>query len=384
MTEQGEVVVIGAGPAGLAAAAALGRRDIEAVVLERAERVAASWRSRYDSLLLNTPRITSTLAGYRIPRRYGRWPARDDFVRYLEEYARRQELNIRFGVEVGKVGRHDGGWSLETSAGPMQARHTVIATGHDRQTVIPDWPGRDEFPGEVLHSADYQDPGPFRGREVLVVSASNSGSEIAYELASHGAAKVWTSMRTPPPVFPREWPKGVPINYGACFLDLIPDRAADRVAQLTQWLIYRNLSAHGIPRSPVGPQTRTKKLHQGVLVDAGFVEALKQGQVELVSAVKGFDGADVELVDGNRLRPDVVIAGTGFRSGLEPLIGHLGVLDAGGYPVVAGGRTHPVAPGLYFNGFYASLSGQLRHMRRHARALARAIARDRDRSAANG
>src|SRR5712691_206739 len=94
------VVVAGAGPAGLAVAAMLERRGVPALVLERASKVASSWRSRYESLILNTPRLTSTLAGYRIPRRYGRWPSRDAIVEYLEEYARVHALRIEFGVEL--------------------------------------------------------------------------------------------------------------------------------------------------------------------------------------------------------------------------------------------------------------------------------------------
>src|SRR2546422_5064944 len=107
----------------------LERRDVPALVLERASNVASSWRSRYDSLILNTPRLTSTLAGYRMPRRYGRWPTRDDVVEYLEEYARRQHLRIRFGVELRRVEGRNGGWSLDKSEGEMQAPPIVIA-GH--------------------------------------------------------------------------------------------------------------------------------------------------------------------------------------------------------------------------------------------------------------
>jgi putative flavoprotein involved in K+ transport len=374
MAEDDPVLVAGAGAAGLASAAVLKRRGIPAVVIERTDQVAPSWRRRYDSLILNTPRLTSTLSGYRIPRRYGRWPTRDHVVEYLEEYARRQRLRIRFGVELQRVGRRDGGWSLDTSEGEMEAPQVVVATGHDTHPVIPEWPGRDGFPGDLVHSADYRNPEPFQGRDVLVVSASNSGSEIAYELCSNGAGKVWTSMRTPPPVFPREWPSGVPLNYTACLLDLLPDRAVDNVTGVVQRLIYGDLSPHGIPSAPVGVQTRTKRLHQGSLIDAGFIEALKEGRIEIVSAVKGFEGPDVVLVDGSRLRPEAVVAATGYRRGLEPLVGHLGILDAAGHPLVIGGRTHPNAPGIYFNGYLGTASGQLRHMRRHARAIARAIA----------
>ena len=335
--------------------------------------MGASWRARYDSLILNTPRITSTLAGYRMPRRYGRWPTRDDVVEYLQEYARREGLKIRFGVELSRVQRRNGGWALETSAGELESGQVVIATGHDVEPLMPDWPGKDEFPGELIHSADYRNAEPYGGRNVLVVAASTSGSEIAYELDSNGAERVWTSMRTPPPIFPREWPFGMPVNYPACGLDLLPDRVADRVAGLTQWLIYGNLSRHGLPRCPVGPQTRTKNLHQGALVDAGFVEALKEGRIELVAAVERFDGAEVVLVDGTRMRPDAVVAATGYQARPRAAARSPRRPGCGRQPGGVRGRTHPAAPGLYFNGFYASLSGQLRHMRRHARAIARAI-----------
>src|SRR5437016_8379386 len=123
MGEQHEVLVVGGGAAGLASAAMLKRRGIETLVLERSDRVAESWRSRYDSLILNTPRITSTLAGYRMPRRYGRWPTRDDVVEYLEDYARRMEVPVRFGVEVGRVDRRNGGWSVSSSTDVFAARH---------------------------------------------------------------------------------------------------------------------------------------------------------------------------------------------------------------------------------------------------------------------
>ena len=91
MGGQHEALIVGAGAAGLAAAAMVQRRGLSVLVLERKDVVGSSWRERYDSLLLNTPRITSTLAGYRMPRRYGRWPTRDNVIEYLEDYARRED-----------------------------------------------------------------------------------------------------------------------------------------------------------------------------------------------------------------------------------------------------------------------------------------------------
>ena len=113
----------------------------------------------------------------------------------------------------------------------------------------------------------------------------------------------------------------------------------------------------------------------GATLDRGFVTALKAGRLKLVSAVERFDGADVVLADGERIQPHVVIAATGYRHGLEPLVGHLGVLLPSGRPAACKGGSHPDASGLYFNGYWLPLSGQLPAMRRTSRRIARAIAR---------
>ena len=96
-------MIAGGGAAGLAAAAELDRRGIASVVLDRGDAVGSSWAGRYDSLRLNTPRLTSSLARYRMPRRYGRWPTRDDMVEYLNDYARKLGLDVRTRTEVTRV-----------------------------------------------------------------------------------------------------------------------------------------------------------------------------------------------------------------------------------------------------------------------------------------
>jgi putative flavoprotein involved in K+ transport len=369
-----QVVITGAGAAGLSIAAMLAKHGVEALVLEREEQVGLSWARRYDSLRLNTPRLLSYLPRYRLPRRYGRWPSRDDVVEYLRDYVRRLGLQIRFGTEVRRIERSDHGWRLSTSAAHLEARCVVVTTGHDHDAFIPDWPGRDGFPGKLIHSSSYREPTPFRDRDVLVVSARNSGSEIAFELAQSAAGRVRVAMRTPPNVVPREW-LGVPLMYAGMPIDPLPDPVGDGATRVLQRLIYGDLGAHGLPRSPYGVQTDARRRHVSTLVDAGFVQALKAGELELVAAVDSFNGPEVALTDGSRIRPEAIICATGYRSGLPGLVGHLGVLDARGWPHLPRGGEHPATPGLYFSGYWASLIGQLVHIRRDSRRIARAIAR---------
>jgi putative flavoprotein involved in K+ transport len=371
-----QAIVVGAGAAGLATAATLERAGMDATVLERSDVVASAWRARYDSLRLNTPRLNSTLPIYRMPRSMGRWPSARAVADYLEEYARKLELRIRFGTELQRVERANGGWRLVTSSGELDARAVVIATGHDSHPHVPDWPGRDTFTGELVSAATYRRPDPYDGRDVLVVGPSTTGSEVAYELATSGAKRVRVALRNAPPIFPREWPRGMPLNYSAWLLDPFPDSVGDFVTKPLQRLIYGDLSQYGLPAPTVGAQTRTRRLHQGATVDAGFVQAVKDGRIEIVDAVASFEGEDVVLATGDRIQPEVVIAATGYARGLDPLVGHLGVLNEAGFPRVLGGRTQPEAPRLYFNGFRATISGQLRFMRKDARAIARAIARE--------
>jgi putative flavoprotein involved in K+ transport len=378
--EEPEVVVIGAGAAGLGVAVALQRRGIdEVIVLERAGTVGSSWRGRYDGLRLNTVRGLSGLAREPIPRRAGTWPSREAFTSYLEDVAERRRLDVRLGVEVDRIDRGDGHWTLLTASGSLHARFVVVATGYDRVPRVPDWPGRDTFTGELLHGSAFRNADSFRGRDALVVGAGNTGTEIATRLVD-SAARVRVSFRTPVNIMPPRF-LGLPTPLLARASESSPAWFVDRTSFLMQRLAWGDLSRYGMPRSPYGVATELRVRGLGATLDRGFVAALKAGELKLVSAVERFDGADVVLADGERIQPQVVIAATGYGHGLEPLVGHLGVLLPSGRPAAFKGGSHPDASGLYFNGYWLPLSGQLPAMRRSSRRIARALARERRRSA---
>lgn len=370
-----KAVVCGAGTAGLATAAALRRVGVDVIVLEQTDQVAASWRTRYDGLRLNTPGWMCTQPGYRARRRrYGEYPSRDAWVQYLEDYAAHHRIEVRFGTQVRRLGAVSGGWRVETDREHLQARFAVIATGFDNEPDLPDWPGREDFTGELIHSSAYRNAEPYRGRDVLVVGPGTTGSEVALLLSRGGTGRVRVACRTPPNVLPRKF-VGVPVQVNGITLKHVPVRVADQIIWLAQRMLYGNLEPYGLPRSPSGVATTMLRRHQAPAFDDGFVAALKAGRIEIVAAVEGFDGADVLLADGTRIQPDAVIAATGYRRALEPLVGHLGVLSGDGVPLVSGGTQHPSAPGLFFNGYRTEISGQLRLMRPDARAIARVVRR---------
>jgi putative flavoprotein involved in K+ transport len=370
------VHVVGGGPGGLATAAALQQRGIRAVVLEKSPSVGATWRSHYDRLHLHTTRRWSALPGLPIPRSYGRWVARDDLVRYLEAYAEHHRIELAAGVEVDRIERDDDGesWILQANGGrKLRAPAVVVATGFNHTARLPEWPGRQDFTGELLHASRYRNATPFRGKDVLVVGVGNTGAEIAVDLADGGASRVHLAVRTPPHIVRRST-LGWPAQANGVLCRRLPTRLVDRLADRMARLAIPDLAPYGLPRPEAGLYTRAR---QGAIPvqDVGLIKAVRKRRVEPVAAVDSFDGDKVTLTDGTSLTPEVVIAATGYTRGLEPLVGHLDVLDANGRPRTHGPRTHPDAPGLFFTGYTNPISGMLRELSRDADRIARAISR---------
>ncbi|MCX3290736.1 NAD(P)/FAD-dependent oxidoreductase [Streptomyces sp. NEAU-H22] len=373
--------MIGAGPYGLAAAALLNRSGEPTVILERSDRVGASWAQRYDHLRLHTTPSTSKLPGLSVPRQAGRWVSRDDYVRYLEGYVVHHRLDVRVATPVQRVERAEpdsnAQWLVHTPDGPVATDAVVVATGRCHTPNVPDWPGRSTFTGTLLHSAHYRSPAPYRGQHVLVVGAGNSGTEIASVLAGAGAERVRIAVRTPPNILPRSSARW---HAAGRLTESLPLAWRDRTSLLTQRLAVPDLTSRGLPRPRTGLYTRNAREGANPVLDHGFVDAVRSGRIEPVPAVQAFDGPDVVLADGTRLRPDTVIAATGYRPGLHDLVGSLGVLDEDGEPLAVGAQNHPAAPRLYFAGFTNPLTGVLRQAGIEARAITQACRREKTRA----
>jgi cation diffusion facilitator CzcD-associated flavoprotein CzcO len=206
---------------------------------------------------------------------------------------------------------------------------------------------------------------------VLVVGAGNSAAEIALDLAGVGA-RVDLSVRTPPNIVRRDT-LGVPSQLLGIALKRVPERVMNPLTSVLRRVSVPDLSAHGLPRPAGDGFTQFLRTRTVPILDHGFVDAVRDGRIRVVANVASLDADSVRLVDGSTLAPDAVIAATGYRTGLEPLVGHLGVLDERGLPRVHGPATLPELPGLYFVGITVELSGLLREIGREAQAVGRAI-----------
>lgn len=291
-------------------------------------------------------------------------------VRYFDNYVRRQNIALKLGCEVSGIDRAGDGWRLETSSGEIRTRVVVLATGNYRTPTIPSWPGLSRFTGDIVHSGNFTNAWPFRGRDVLVVGAGNSAADIAVQLANSGAGRIWLAVRTPPHLV-RRAVAGFPSDI---FLELFawaPASAVDPIIELSERAMWGDLSAYGFNRPPVGLKATVEQTGRIPTLADELIDAVRADRVEVVAAVKAVDSDGVILTDGNRIPTSVIIAATGFSVDLDSMVGHLGVLDERGK--LRGGFASHIGDGMFAIGYGIPPNGPLRAIRLAATPLAREI-----------
>lgn len=367
------VIVVGAGPAGLAVAACLREQKVPCIVLEQSDEVGSSWVNHYRRLHLHTDKGHSALPGFDFPQSYPRYPSRQQVVDYLRAYAHFHQIRPFFGQQVLRASRTEAGWEVRTQDSVHRAPALVVAAGYNREPQRPVWPGMDRYQGQVLHSAAYRDGVPFQGQRVLVVGLGNSGGEIAIDLHEHGALPT-LAVRSPVNVIRRDI-FGIPFITFGILQSKLPPELADAMNAPLMHLLTGDLSRYGLHRPKEGPVTQVRRHGRVPFIDVGTVQLIKQGLVQVKPGIERFTETGVVFTDGRAEPFDAVVLATGYR----PQVGAWlqageSVLDENGAPR-AGGQALGQSEGLYFCGYHVSPTGMLREIAQESRQLSRLIAR---------
>ncbi|MEI7779475.1 MAG: NAD(P)/FAD-dependent oxidoreductase [Actinomycetes bacterium] len=368
-----DTLVIGASAAGLATAAELLRHGRTFEIVEAEDVVAASWRRHYDRLHLHTPKSFSGIPGLPMSKSWPRYPSRDQVVEYLELYQQHFGIRPHFGQLVERVELVDGTWETTTNAGTWRSANVVIATGRARAPVRPTWPGIDHYQGELLHSSQYRNGDPWKGRRVLVVGFGNSACEQALDLVERGA-EVHLAVRSPVNVLPRDIFGLVPVLPLGIVMRRLPPRFADALA----WPLIRStvgdITKLGLKKLPYGPNTQMARDQHIPLLDIGTMDQIKKGRIIVHGDLERFSPEGVVFSDRTEVAFDAVVLATGYAAAVNDfLVGWEVVCDSFGTPKVSGIPTD--LPGLYFCGMYVSPAGMLREIGIEATRIAAHINR---------
>lgn len=366
------VLIAGAGPAGLAIAAHLRKAEIPFLLIEKSQRIGNAWHEHYERLHLHTVKTLSHLPFLPFPEHYPQYVPRQLLVEYMEDYARHFDIQPLFGEALTNLQKQNNRWIATTGSGKtIQADYIVLATGVNALPYRPEFPGMDGFQGALLHSREYFNAQPFKGKNVLVIGMGNSGAEIALDLCENGA-RTWISVRGPVNIVPRDfW--GRPTQLTALKLAKLPSWLGDRIGVLLRAITTGNLEPYGIKTPPIPPARQLRQTGQTPVVDIGAVRMIKQGRIKVLPAVKQFSARSVEFENGVRQDFDAVILATGYRPSIGLLLEDTeGLLDQHELPAscIGSGKFE----GLYFLGFdNYTAGGILGVIRRDSEVIARHI-----------
>ena len=331
-----DTVVIGAGQAGLSTGYHLAKRGRPFVILDAHERVGDCWRKHWDSLKLFTPARYDELPGMKFPLPPHSFPTRDQMADYLEAYAERFELPVLGNTRVDRLAKDAGGFVIKAGQEIFEADNVVVASGVWGVPSTPDFAGRLDPAIRQLHSSEYRNPGQLQPGPVLVVGASHSGADIAYEVARSHATTLCGPETGEIPFY-------------------FEGRPARVILRVLWFVATRVLTV----RRPIGRKVRAEvRSHGGPLIRVKKADLLEAGVDRVVDKVVDVRDGRPVLADGRVLDVANVVWCTGFRPDYGWI--DLPVTGADGYPEQDRGIVADV-PGLYFVGlpFLYSFSSML-------------------------
>ncbi|KAF7150149.1 hypothetical protein RHSIM_Rhsim02G0183100 [Rhododendron simsii] len=317
-------VIVGAGPSGLAAAACLKQKGIESLVLERSNCIASLWQLKtYDRLRLHLPKKFCELPLMPFPQDFPNYPSKQQFVDYLEDYAREFDIRPVFNETVARA-EYDSGagyWRVRCAGGgggggeerEYVSRWLVVATGENAEEVVPEVEGREEFGGSVVHTSGYKSGEVFRGKRVLVVGCGNSGMEVCLDLCNHSASPSLVVKDTVH-VLPREMLGRSTFGLSMWLLKWLPIRLVDRFLLILSWLVLGDTARLGLHRPSVGPLQLKNSAGKTPVLDIGTLAKIKSGDIKVCPALRKLTRYSAEFINGEKENFDAIILATGYKS----------------------------------------------------------------------
>ncbi|KAI3891510.1 hypothetical protein MKX03_034653 [Papaver bracteatum] len=315
MNTEVEVIIVGAGPSGIATSVCLNHLSVPNIVLEREDCLASLWAKKsYDRLHLHKAKHLSELPYMPFPANYPTYMSRDQFIVYLENYAARFKVNALYNrlVEFAAFDESTKKWCVkvrnaESDSEEYACRFLVVATGQNSDAYVPEINGLDSFRGEVIHSIEYKSGERYANKNVMVVGAGNSGMEIALDLSSFGA-KTSIVVRSPIHIINRNMSL-----IGFTLLKYFPINLLDWLLFFAGLVIFGDTTKYGIARPKEGVLLMNKKYQTFPVVDVGTFSKIKSGQIQVLPPIKRITGDCVEFANEKYHQFDVIVFATGFR-----------------------------------------------------------------------
>ncbi|CAH1426350.1 unnamed protein product [Lactuca virosa] len=309
-------VIVGAGPSGLAAAACLKNQGIPVLILEKTNCIASLWQIKtYDRLCLHLPKQFCQLPFMPFPKDYPNYPTKQQFLAYLEAYAKNFDLNPVFNTMVVKA-EYDGVfgfWRVQTKVTEYVSRWVIVATGENAEEVVPKIEGMNEFIGPILHTSSYKSGDCFENKNVLVVGCGNSGMEVCLDLCNYNACPS-VVVRGSLHVLPQEMLGRSTFGLSMWLLKWFPVRVVDRLLLFASHFMIGDTDRHGLNRPKLGPLELKNVSGKTPVLDVGTLAKIRSGDIKVYPGIKRLARNNVEFVDGRIEKFDAIILATGYRS----------------------------------------------------------------------